>query len=145
MFVGTFTVKDVKPTPEGDSAKVKVKVRVTLNGIFTISSASLVEKLPASENDTNEEQSQPEPMEASPSPANDNVADNENSLAEVRLGTKTKSPTVLDLAERHRKLIEWFYLVCVVSLGSCAKVLKIGLSIVQEELLIEEAFILHLF
>uniref|UniRef100_A0A1B6C8J9 Uncharacterized protein n=3 Tax=Clastoptera arizonana TaxID=38151 RepID=A0A1B6C8J9_9HEMI len=81
-FIGTFTVKDVKPTPEGESAKVKVKVRVTINGIFTISSASLVEKLPTTENDANDEQqTQQEPMDAS-TPANDNAADNDSNMAE---------------------------------------------------------------
>lgn len=67
-YIGQFTVKDVKPTPEGESAKVKVKVRINLHGILTISSASLVEKQAASDNDV-EDQTQQEPMEASPIPA----------------------------------------------------------------------------
>lgn len=48
-------MKDVKPSPEGESVKVKVKVRVNLHGILTISSASLVLKQDASEQDTNEQ------------------------------------------------------------------------------------------
>uniref|UniRef100_A0A1B6FPX4 Uncharacterized protein n=1 Tax=Cuerna arida TaxID=1464854 RepID=A0A1B6FPX4_9HEMI len=72
-YIGQFTVKDVKPTPEGESAKVKVKVRVNLHGILTISGASLVEKLPASENDNNDEQTPPEPMDASTNPPNESV------------------------------------------------------------------------
>uniref|UniRef100_A0A1B6CM60 Uncharacterized protein n=1 Tax=Clastoptera arizonana TaxID=38151 RepID=A0A1B6CM60_9HEMI len=120
-FIGTFTVKDVKPTPEGESAKVKVKVRVTINGIFTISSASLVEKLPTTENDANDEQqTQQEPMDAS-TPANDNAADNDSNMAEVRLGFKRKSPPVLDIndfSKQPRKFLEWLYSVCVDSESS---------------------------
>ena len=43
---GRFVIKSVKPTAEGESSKVKVKVRVNGHGIFSVSSASLVEKLP---------------------------------------------------------------------------------------------------
>lgn len=32
------------PQPDGDSSKVKVKVRVNVHGIFSVSSASLIEK-----------------------------------------------------------------------------------------------------
>ena len=42
--IGLFEIGDVKPTDEGTSQKVKVKVRINPNGIFGVSSASLVEK-----------------------------------------------------------------------------------------------------
>ena len=42
--IGLFEIGDVRPAPEGGNQKVKVKVRVNPNGIFGISSASLVEK-----------------------------------------------------------------------------------------------------
>merc|ERR1712002_1116031 len=42
--IGNFEIGDVKPTAEGGNQKVKVKVRVNPNGIFGVSSASLVEK-----------------------------------------------------------------------------------------------------
>merc|ERR1712079_592545 len=42
--IGLFEVGDVRPTPEGASQKVKVKVRINPNGVFGVSSASLVEK-----------------------------------------------------------------------------------------------------
>jgi mannitol-specific phosphotransferase system IIBC component len=54
LYLGQFIVKDVKPSPEGENVKVKVKVRVNINGILTISSASLVLKQDASEQDANE-------------------------------------------------------------------------------------------
>jgi len=41
--IGTWIIKDVKPSAEGKAQKVKVKVRINLHGIMTISSASLIE------------------------------------------------------------------------------------------------------
>ncbi|XP_039264715.1 heat shock 70 kDa protein 4-like [Styela clava] len=43
--IGAFKIKNVVPTPEGGSAKVKVKLRVNIHGIFTVTNASLVEKV----------------------------------------------------------------------------------------------------
>ncbi|KAM4625634.1 heat shock 70 kDa protein 4L [Polymixia lowei] len=42
--IGCFSVQNVVPQPDGDSSKVKVKVRVSIHGIFSVSSASLIEK-----------------------------------------------------------------------------------------------------
>uniref|UniRef100_A0A7N6ACR3 Heat shock protein 4 like n=1 Tax=Anabas testudineus TaxID=64144 RepID=A0A7N6ACR3_ANATE len=42
--IGRFSVQNVVPQPDGDSSKVKVKVRVNVHGIFSVSSASLIEK-----------------------------------------------------------------------------------------------------
>lgn len=41
---GRFTIQNVMPQPDGGSSKVKVKVRVNMHGIFSVSSASLIEK-----------------------------------------------------------------------------------------------------
>ncbi|XP_013175136.1 PREDICTED: 97 kDa heat shock protein isoform X1 [Papilio xuthus] len=43
-FIGQWNIRDVQPTAEGESQKVKLKVRVTIHGIVTVASASLVEK-----------------------------------------------------------------------------------------------------
>ncbi|XP_063823445.1 97 kDa heat shock protein isoform X1 [Ostrinia nubilalis] len=43
-FIGQWHIKDVQPTAEGESQKVKLKVRVNIHGIITVASASLVEK-----------------------------------------------------------------------------------------------------
>ncbi|XP_012234476.1 97 kDa heat shock protein isoform X2 [Linepithema humile] len=56
--IGTFTIKNVKATPEGESAKVKVKVRVNLNGILTVASASLIEKREPTQQEKEEEEAQ---------------------------------------------------------------------------------------
>merc|ERR1711874_517582 len=42
--IGLFEIGDVRPTSEGGNQKVKVKVRINPNGIFGVSSASLLEK-----------------------------------------------------------------------------------------------------
>jgi molecular chaperone DnaK (HSP70) len=60
--IGDFEIGDVKPTPEGGNQKVKVKVRVNPNGIFGVSSASLVEKHEV-------EEEVPVPMEIDPKSA----------------------------------------------------------------------------
>lgn len=44
--IGTFSVRDVKPTEAGEASKVKVKVRMNIHGVFFIKSASMIEKLP---------------------------------------------------------------------------------------------------
>lgn len=41
---GQWHIRDVQPTAEGESQKVKLKVRVNIHGIITVASASLVEK-----------------------------------------------------------------------------------------------------
>lgn len=40
---GQFFIQKVVPQASGESSKVKVKVRVNIHGIFSVSSASLVE------------------------------------------------------------------------------------------------------
>lgn len=50
-----FSVQKVTPQSDGSSSKVKVKVRVNVHGIFSVSSASLVEVHKSEENE--------EPME----------------------------------------------------------------------------------
>lgn len=44
-FIGSFTVKNVAPGADGDSQKVKVKVRVNIHGVFTVASATLHERI----------------------------------------------------------------------------------------------------
>ncbi|XP_068181224.1 heat shock 70 kDa protein 4b [Antennarius striatus] len=53
--IGQFLIQKVVPQASGESSKVKVKVRVNIHGIFSVSSASLVEMHKSDENE--------EPME----------------------------------------------------------------------------------
>lgn len=68
--IGQWHIRDVQPTPEGESQKVKLKVRVNIHGIITVASASLVEKKADSQNENIEmensnenNQGQDQPME----------------------------------------------------------------------------------
>ncbi|CAG0894734.1 unnamed protein product [Darwinula stevensoni] len=47
--IGEFKIDNITPTAEGESPKIKVKVRVNMNGVFKVASASLVEKKGAEE------------------------------------------------------------------------------------------------
>ncbi|XP_054709776.1 97 kDa heat shock protein-like [Uloborus diversus] len=42
--IGSFTIQNVTPNQDGESTKVKVKARINLHGIFSICSASMLEK-----------------------------------------------------------------------------------------------------
>lgn len=55
LCLAHFLVQKVTPQTDGSSSKVKVKVRVNIHGIFSVSSASLVEVHKSDENE--------EPME----------------------------------------------------------------------------------
>eukprot|EP00057_Strongylocentrotus_purpuratus_P008767 XP_011663241.1 PREDICTED: 97 kDa heat shock protein isoform X1 [Strongylocentrotus purpuratus] len=62
--IGRFKINGVFPTTEGESSKIKVKVRVDGHGIFNVASASLIEKLPVQAEDAMEDGS---PEENGPS------------------------------------------------------------------------------
>uniref|UniRef100_A0A8C1D2X7 Heat shock protein 4a n=1 Tax=Cyprinus carpio carpio TaxID=630221 RepID=A0A8C1D2X7_CYPCA len=53
--IGQFNIQKVVPQPSGESSKVKVKVRVNVHGVFSVSGASLVEVVKSAEGE--------EPME----------------------------------------------------------------------------------
>nr|XP_061792694.1 heat shock 70 kDa protein 4-like isoform X2 [Nerophis lumbriciformis] len=63
--IGKFLIQKVVPQASGESSKVKVKVRVNIHGIFSVSSASLVEVIKSDETE--------EPMETEQT--NDNEGD----------------------------------------------------------------------
>ncbi|KAF0304168.1 Heat shock protein 4 [Amphibalanus amphitrite] len=44
-FIGSFTVQNVTPGADGESQKVKVKVRINIHGVFTVASATLLERV----------------------------------------------------------------------------------------------------
>ncbi|XP_062340935.1 heat shock 70 kDa protein 4-like [Osmerus eperlanus] len=56
--IGQFMIQNVVPQASGESSKVKVKVRINVHGVFSVSSASLVEVLKPAEGE--------EPMETEP-------------------------------------------------------------------------------
>ncbi|XP_013782730.1 heat shock 70 kDa protein 4-like [Limulus polyphemus] len=52
--IGKFTIQRVTSSSDGESAKIKVKVRVNIHGIFSVCSASMLEKQTMEENEQNE-------------------------------------------------------------------------------------------
>lgn len=44
-LIGTFKITDVVPSPPDDTAQVRIKMRVNANGIFTVSTASVMERV----------------------------------------------------------------------------------------------------
>lgn len=65
-YIGVFVIKNVKPTPEGESSKVKVKVRVNLNGLLTVASAALIEKRELTQQEKEEEEKQQQQSQQQP-------------------------------------------------------------------------------
>lgn len=89
MFViGTWTIKDVHPTVDGKAQKVKVKVRVNLHGIMTVSSASLYESKESPEPETAEQQQQAQHDDTSAEqPPADGSAANGTTTAAAEVGS----------------------------------------------------------
>ncbi|CAN9501787.1 unnamed protein product [Ophioblennius macclurei] len=81
--LGQFLIQNVVPQASGESAKVKVKVRVNIHGVFSVSSASLVEVIKSSEED--------EPMET------DQTAKEENKM---QVDQEDQKPATGDSAEK---------------------------------------------
>lgn len=71
-LIGVFKIDKVTPQANGESSKVKVKVRTNIHGIFTVSSASMVEK-----GDDHQEEGGEENMETDDGPKPEN---SDNSL-----------------------------------------------------------------
>ncbi|CAG4940606.1 unnamed protein product [Colias eurytheme] len=107
-FIGQWNVKDVQPTPEGESQKVKLKVRVNIHGIITVASASLVEKKQdaqqsdnvemenSNENVQNNQTAQETPMDTNGSQEQQNGPDNqEDANDDKKDKSKDKTKKVL--------------------------------------------------
>ncbi|XP_023575269.1 heat shock 70 kDa protein 4L [Octodon degus] len=83
--IGTFTVQNVFPQSDGDNSKVKVKVRVNVHGVFSVASASVVEKqnLEGDHNDA--------PMETEGSSKNESKDDSDKMQVDQEEGGHQKS------------------------------------------------------
>lgn len=60
---GQYVIQKVVPQATGESSKVKVKVRMNVHGIFSVSSASLVEVQKSDDNEEPMETEQPSEKE----------------------------------------------------------------------------------
>lgn len=77
--IGQFVIQKVVPQASGESSKVKVKVRVNIHGIFSVSSASLVEVQKTEEGEEpmdTEQQSTPEKEEEKEVVINNHILSN---------------------------------------------------------------------
>lgn len=107
-LIGKFTINNVAPNAEGGSSKVKVKVRINIHGLFTVSSAVQLEPKDNS-NKGGEEPMQVDQNSADgDSKASDNDADkmdtqadqaNEDSNDKKESPTNKKAKTVLRQVE----------------------------------------------
>ncbi|XP_028134053.2 heat shock 70 kDa protein 4 isoform X1 [Diabrotica virgifera virgifera] len=112
--IGTWVIKDIKPNSEGKPQKVKVKVRVNLHGIMSISSASLYEAKESVEPESPEEQ-QKEAQVNSNDQQNGGVQTNESgeSMETTNEGTGANSgegavPEVGSGTSWTKKISAWF-------------------------------------
>uniref|UniRef100_A0A8C6KN35 Heat shock protein 4b n=1 Tax=Nothobranchius furzeri TaxID=105023 RepID=A0A8C6KN35_NOTFU len=80
--IGQFVIQKVVPQASGESSKVKVKVRVNIHGIFSVSSASLVEVQKSDEGE--------EPMETEQ--ASDKDAENKMQTDQAGQQTQAEAP-----------------------------------------------------
>ncbi|KAF5904898.1 heat shock 70 kDa protein 4-like [Clarias magur] len=74
--IGQYMIQKVVPQATGESSKVKVKVRINIHGIFSVSSASLVEVL------KNEESEEPMDTEQTTSPTAEKEEENKMQVDE---------------------------------------------------------------
>lgn len=104
LFPGTWMVKDIRPNAEGKPQKVKVKVRINLHGIMTVSSASLFEAKEASEIENGEEQKQqPENQQ------NQNSTEQQNDVdTQMTEGVNNAAPEVGSSTSWTKKISAWF-------------------------------------
>jgi len=72
--IGHFVIKDVVPTPEGEAAKVKVKLRVDIHGILKVSQAQLIEKSDKVEEEPEKVEEAAQKMETEPTTPADPAA-----------------------------------------------------------------------
>uniref|UniRef100_A0A667Z3M8 Heat shock protein 4b n=1 Tax=Myripristis murdjan TaxID=586833 RepID=A0A667Z3M8_9TELE len=83
--IGQFLIQKVVPQASGESSKVKVKVRVNIHGIFSVSSASLVEVQKSDETE--------EPMETEQTNDKDGETDQDEQKGQVDGQKETEEKT----------------------------------------------------
>ena len=106
LVLGSFQVIGVVPQANGDSSKVKVKVRVNINGLFNVSGATITEKV---ENTAADDEQEPMDVDGSAektpdasagTEASDNQPQEQAAAAEEGDGDSPKeSSTVNDIAD----------------------------------------------
>ncbi|XP_044256053.1 heat shock 70 kDa protein 4 isoform X1 [Tribolium madens] len=105
--IGTWIVKEIRPNAEGKPQKVKVKVRINLHGIMTVSSASLFEAKESSEAENDETQKMQQ--EEQEKPASQNSTNQQNDVdAPMADGVNNAAPEVGSSTSWTKKISAWF-------------------------------------
>uniref|UniRef100_A0A8C9A5J3 Heat shock protein 105 kDa n=1 Tax=Prolemur simus TaxID=1328070 RepID=A0A8C9A5J3_PROSS len=91
--IGRFVVQNVSAQKDGEKSRVKVKVRVNTHGIFTISTASMVEKVPTEENEVSSVEADMECLNQRP-PENSDTDANEKKVDQPPEAKKPKIKVV---------------------------------------------------
>uniref|UniRef100_A0A2K5CG69 Heat shock protein 105 kDa n=1 Tax=Aotus nancymaae TaxID=37293 RepID=A0A2K5CG69_AOTNA len=91
--IGRFVVQNVSAQKDGEKSRVKVKVRVNTHGIFTISTASMVEKVPTEENEMSSAEADMECLNQRP-PENPDADANEKKVDQPPEAKKPKIKVV---------------------------------------------------
>ncbi|XP_004478974.1 heat shock protein 105 kDa isoform X2 [Dasypus novemcinctus] len=91
--IGRFIVQNVSAQKDGEKSKVKVKVRVNTHGIFTVSTASMVEKVPTEESEVSPAEADMECPNLRP-PGNPDVDVNEKKVDQPPEAKKPKIKVV---------------------------------------------------
>jgi len=107
LVLGSFQVNGVVPQANGDSSKVKVKVRVNINGLFNVSGATITEKVentPAADDEQEpmdvDGSAEKTPDAGAGTEASDNQPQEQAAAAEEGDGDSPKeSSTVNDIAD----------------------------------------------
>jgi len=113
--IGEFTISNVIPTSEGGASKIKVKVRMTLNGLFSVTQASLIEKISADggadETATETNGNDATPMEQDNEPSKDSKADGTAAAG----ADEAKSAASEDAKSQEKKKLKVKSVDCVVT------------------------------
>ncbi|RZC33323.1 heat shock 70 kDa protein 4 [Asbolus verrucosus] len=108
--IGMWIVKDIRPNSEGKPQKVKVKVRINLHGIMTVSSASLFEAKESCEAENGEEnQQQQQQQNNTQQQQNQNPTEQQNDVdATMADGVNNAAPEVGSSTSWTKKISAWF-------------------------------------
>ncbi|KAM9312889.1 heat shock 70 kDa protein 4 [Gastrophryne carolinensis] len=110
--LGQFHVQKVAPQADGSSSKVKVKVRINVHGIFSVSSASLVEvhktddseePMETDQTGKEEEKMQVDQEEPKPEESQPTQAENKSNLEEMETSQATPKDKKTDQPPQAKK------------------------------------------
>uniref|UniRef100_A0AAR2LWX7 Heat shock protein 4a n=1 Tax=Pygocentrus nattereri TaxID=42514 RepID=A0AAR2LWX7_PYGNA len=106
--IGQFMIQKVVPQASGESSKVKVKVRVNIHGVFSVSSASLVEVLKSAEGEepmetdtaTKDEENKMQVDQEDQKSQTDGPKENTDKKSDTEDMEVTKTHSLIDLNEK---------------------------------------------